>query len=1145
MLEEIKKIFPLKRELLIFFSTQFCFLLCCAALPFVLKCYIGLYQAHSQEQYVTQAFLIGGFFTVLAFLYLVQTAWRRYVRHVCLDFLRSRILHYRLSSPTYLDESLFTNLLAKVEDERALSSFFEFVFKCAFLPIFLLTTLVYLVEFEKWIVLPFSLLALGVVATFFSFLKTEKDDAKMSDTLHERFSLFSKIQQNKLALQVLSMERFFRKKLDLYCDQVAEIAKRNPWFFVVKHVFKSFFPFFILLISIPFLTKANSFADVFAHMTAVIVISYFCMAALSAVQNFSGVKKLHAQISNLAQQILALQTQASSAEHLRLINASFLDGEKISLYNVTFEPLIGGLHAVVGSPHSGKSTFLAACVGERAMLGGLLNSPRRYEFMAQNAVLFEGTLRENILQNAVFDEERYRNVLSACLLDSEFEQLSQGDLTLADASSFSPSFVRRVALARCFYTKSPYYFFDEPFTGLTSTEAQHVFQMGIQTLLAQTTRFIATRKLDFTPSCDFILVMKEGIVFEQGTHTQLVEKSGLYARFYYAGRDAHRFDLVRKRFLKNPERVPPPNAPLESNQEWMDLHETEDFVPKSARSASFVEDLFSVLLTSPHRTLDVILFILSYACVFFAISLFLTSAAAAAHPGFAYYLLVLASVVLFVFSHFSMLQNIFNNGVALEKTAHSSHSNMDEAAAPGSGPDLFFEFRYFSEVMLSVTAKVSVALFALIMLAFVSRPVFLCALGMLTVFLILAIGQRWVLAPLRPELEFKKKQITFDLQNFLRLFRTTHSSTFRRQQCQQILKKMEKTASIWNRYDDRELYFIVGYVALPLILFLLSLWYMSSNIHQLTPLLLALPSFSLLLMLVSVFSLGSEVPQFRSFTQFFTRFQTLTDQEKERLDREDNASFKIDVSEFWPAQGDVTLKFHAFYPTSYADPGHFPTLSIAHGSCVAVIEKDSRERSFLFQSMLLLSAPPEGSVAIDGVDVATLSPTHLRERLGFVSLSSYFPFLSIRLNLDPNELFDDADIWAALNRVGLAQAVAILRDGMATPMNALPEEMLWSGEVVLFSMARCLLHKQKIILIENFVTSDEIEQKICEILAREFTQSTVVISTDNNSAYLNFASDVWCIEGGQCFQNGSKAFVAVESSPAESHWVSSVSPEIQ
>lgn len=1118
MLEEVKKIFPLKKELLVFFSTQFCFLLCCVALPFVLKSYVSLNQTHSTEQYATQAVLIGGFFLVFAFLYLVQTTWKRYVRRACLHFLQTRVLHYRLNSPAYLDESLFTKILAKLEDERALNAFFEFIFKCAFLPIFVFSAVLYIIEFDKIILLPLSLLALGAAAAVVSFLKIEKDDTKISGILAERFSLLSQIQQNKLALLVLSMERFFRKKLDAYCDKVAEISKQTPWFFVIRHFFKSFFPFFILLVSIPFLASERSFADVFAQMTSIIMSSYFCISALSAVQSFSAVKKMHEQISELEERVGTLQTQSPGAEHLRLVNASFLEGEKISLYNVTFDPVIGGLHAIVGSPHSGKSTLLAACVGERAMLGGLLNSPRRYEFMAQNTVLFEGTLRDNILQNAPFDAERYQTVLHACLLDSEFAQLSQGDLTLAEASLFSPSFMRRVALARCFYAKSPYYFFDEPFAHLSASEMQHVFQMGIQTLLAQTTRFIATRKLDFTPACNSILVMKEGVIFEQGTHTQLVEKSGLYARFYYAGRDAHRFDLVRQRFLKKPEKVslPSPLVSLETNKEFMDLYETEGFLPKTTRPVSFIEDLFSVLLTTPHRTIDLILFVLSYACVFFAISLFLTASANAAHPGFAYYLLAVAAIFLFVFSHLNMLRNIFIGGVNLEKTLHSSaKKSSDQNSDFFSGPELFFEFRYFSEIMLSVTAKVSVALFALIAISFVSRFAFLCALALMFAFLLLSVGQSWMLTPLRPAVELKKKQIAFELRNFLKLFHTTHSSTFRQQQAQQVLKKMEKTAFVWGYYDDRDLYFIVGYIALPVVLFLISLWSLSSHIEQVSPLFLALPSFAMFLVLMSLFSMSSEIPQFRSFSGFFARFQSLIEEEKDHSEQDENITFKIDVSEFWPEKGDVTLNFHSFYPSSYACQTNFPALSIAHGSCIAVIEKDSRESSFLFQSMLLLSPPPEGNVFIDGVDLSSISESNLRERLGYVSLSSYFSFLSIRLNLDPNELFDDADIWAVLHRVGLAQSVALMRDGMATCMNALPEEMLWSGEVILFSLARCLLHKQKIILLEKSLASEEIEQRICEVLAREFTQVTVIISTESSPAYLNFASEVWSVEGGQ------------------------------
>lgn len=63
-------------------------------------------------------------------------------------------------------------------------------------------------------------------------------------------------------------------------------------------------------------------------------------------------------------------------------------------------------------------------------------------------------------------------------------------------------------------------------------------------------RIFVTQKLEFASLCDHILVMKDGMVIEQGNHKTLVEKAGYYARLLYAGADTRQFGLMQQHMKK-------------------------------------------------------------------------------------------------------------------------------------------------------------------------------------------------------------------------------------------------------------------------------------------------------------------------------------------------------------------------------------------------------------------------------------------------------------------------------------------------------------------------------------------------------------------------------------------------------------------
>lgn len=139
-----------------------------------------------------------------------------------------------------------------------------------------------------------------------------------------------------------------------------------------------------------------------------------------------------------------------------------------------------------------------------------------------------------------------------------------------------------------------------------------------------------------------------------------------------------------------------------------------------------------------------------------------------------------------------------------------------------------------------------------------------------------------------------------------------------------------------------------------------------------------------------------------------------------------------------------------------------------------------------------------GSVIIDDIDIATLSPDKVRERLVTISQA---PFImvgcTVRFNLDPTESIPDTDIIAALDRVGLWNGVLLERGGLDAEIN--DTLSLSRGEQQLLQLARAMLKIQasnaRILLIDEGTSSVDMETdaRVQDLLKQEpFSTCTIL-----------------------------------------------------
>lgn len=225
---------------------------------------------------------------------------------------------------------------------------------------------------------------------------------------------------------------------------------------------------------------------------------------------------------------------------------AYVPGKPV-LKGVSLEAKVGETVALVGNSGGGKSTFSSLLprfydvTSGSITIDGIdirdidLKSLRDLiAIVFQDNFLFTGTIRENILlgrENATEDEIA-RAVKNACL-DEFIATLDAGlDTEIGERGVLlSGGQKQRVAIARAFLKNAPIVILDEA-TSALDNKSEAVVQEAIANLMQDRTVFVIAHRLSTIRNADKIVVINDGMIIEQGTHNELMEKKGAYFALY-------------------------------------------------------------------------------------------------------------------------------------------------------------------------------------------------------------------------------------------------------------------------------------------------------------------------------------------------------------------------------------------------------------------------------------------------------------------------------------------------------------------------------------------------------------------------------------------------------------------------------------
>ncbi|XP_063304600.1 multidrug resistance-associated protein 1-like [Pelobates fuscus] len=204
-----------------------------------------------------------------------------------------------------------------------------------------------------------------------------------------------------------------------------------------------------------------------------------------------------------------------------------------TLKNLNMKIPEGSLVAVVGQVGSGKSSLLSAILGEMSKLEGTIQRKGSVAYVSQQAWIQNAVFQENILFGLTFNRHFYEEVLEACALLPDLELLPNGDQTEIGERgvNLSGGQKQRVSLARAVYNNADIYLLDDPLSAVDVHVGKHLFDkvIGHNGLLKNKTRILVTHSLTVLPHADLVVLMEGGQIVQFGTYGDLISKRQNFA----------------------------------------------------------------------------------------------------------------------------------------------------------------------------------------------------------------------------------------------------------------------------------------------------------------------------------------------------------------------------------------------------------------------------------------------------------------------------------------------------------------------------------------------------------------------------------------------------------------------------------------
>ncbi len=225
---------------------------------------------------------------------------------------------------------------------------------------------------------------------------------------------------------------------------------------------------------------------------------------------------------------------SDSTPAIKALNLSVASGETVAL---------------VGASGSGKTTLVnlltrfvdissgRVCLDGHDVREWSLESLRsQFAYVSQQVVMVNDSIAANVALGAQINRSKVMQCLQAAHLMALVEELPNGIDTLVghNATQLSGGQRQRLAIARALYKNAPILILDEATSALDS-ESERAVQDALDGLMQNRTTLVIAHRLSTVHRANRIVVMEAGQIVEIGSHSELMQRGGQYARLYKLG----------------------------------------------------------------------------------------------------------------------------------------------------------------------------------------------------------------------------------------------------------------------------------------------------------------------------------------------------------------------------------------------------------------------------------------------------------------------------------------------------------------------------------------------------------------------------------------------------------------------------------
>lgn len=405
------------------------------------------------------------------------------------------------------------------------------------------------------------LVPITIVFTIYRIKKTRPLFSKRSRMLGEMNGYVEEILYGQKTIQSYEKEDFFssqfqqrnEESIDAYYRADYQGAINGPSVTLITNISLALVTMFGALLflqgefSLGFLSSFILYSRRFSGpINEVASIVAELQSALSALDR---VFTLHDQPSE-PKDIENAQILENVIGHVEFRNVSFgyHDNEMIiKNMNLTVQP--GNLTAIVGPTGAGKTTIINLLMrfydpqsgaiyidGKKATDVTRKSLRNSFAMVLQDAWLFKGTVRENIAYGRPEASlEDIKRVAEACNIADFIESQPLGYEAMIDddADNLSQGQKQLLTIARAMLLDAPILILDEA-TSNVDSRTEVAIQDAMNKLIVGRTSFVIAHRLSTIQNADEILLIKDGVIREKGTHVELLEQDGDYSQLFNA-----------------------------------------------------------------------------------------------------------------------------------------------------------------------------------------------------------------------------------------------------------------------------------------------------------------------------------------------------------------------------------------------------------------------------------------------------------------------------------------------------------------------------------------------------------------------------------------------------------------------------------